>query len=186
MSCRGSFSGQSPSQQTGSGLCLAQAGGDRFGGSPGGWQRLGSHGGFPLFPSGLVLGVSSGRLGSWLRAAGPQSTAILPLLPRPDTSLASSVPAGASAHPMGTVPLSPAPPVDRGTGAWEQQLLPTRQPLSQGKVECHSSEHHVPVQPRQDPTGHSSSGFWGHPQARASPPGAAPAGGVLSLGRRSV
>lgn len=175
MSCRGSFSGQSPSQQTGSGLCLARAGGDRFGGSPGGWQRLGSHGAFPLFPSGLVLGVSSGRLGSWLRAAGPQSTAILPLLPRPDTSLASSVPAGASAHPMGTVPLSPAPPVDRGTP-----------PLSQGKVECHSSEHHVPVQPRQDPTGHSSSGFWGHPQARASPPGAAPAGGVLSLGRRSM
>lgn len=85
---------------------------------------------------------------------GPQSTGDPPPSPLVRGVPASSVPAGASAHPVGTGPLSPAHPLDRGTGVWAQQFLPTRQPLSHRTVDCHGTQ-----------PGHGSSGFWGHPQA---------------------
>lgn len=81
----------------------------------------------------------------------------------------------ASAHPTGTVQLSPANPVDRG-GRCIGSAVPAHSATSVPREDgCHSWEHDVPVQPFQDPAGHNSSGCRGRSRARASPPGAAPA-----------
>lgn len=71
-----------------------------------------------------------------------------------EMSLASSISAEASAHPMGMVQLSPADPGDRGGGgAWDQQFLPTRQPLSYGKMSVRGGSTTCLSRPSRIPQG---------------------------------